>query len=49
MKPAKQNSAVYERLDADIQSSKLTYKLQIGTVFINVFPNGSSCPLLVNT
>jgi len=44
-KPAKQKRAVYERLDADNESSKLTYGLQIGTVFASVFPNGSSWPL----
>ena len=42
---AKQKSAVYERLDADIQSAKLTYGLQIGTVFASVFPGSSAWPL----
>ena len=42
---AKQKSAVYERLDADIQSAKLTYGLQIGTVFASVFPDSSARPL----
>ena len=44
-RPAKQKSAVYERLDADIQSAKLTYGLQIGTVFASVFPGSSAWPL----
>jgi len=47
-RPPKPKSAVYEKLDADIQSAKLTYGLHIGTVFANVFPSTGAWSLFHN-